>query len=292
MKKIIQYTAFPILLLSFSWITIDLIQKGTDKSKVLLIMSIIVFLTMYALERVIPYKKKWNHEPELKNDLFHNVFGTFLGASIGNILTINIFGNLGIYVSNLSNSTLWPSQLPIVIQVIIIFLVADLGRYIQHRLHHSHPLLWKMHELHHDSPNLNVFKAGRNSIIERIFQQIFMYSFLFFLGVPDEIFIYFLIPNSFLGTFVHSNTDLRIGPFEYLIMGPNAHKIHHSIDMKEGNSNFGSALVVWDLVFGTYISPKKYTQNNRKIEVGVKKRNISNDNILRQALYPFFKKQN
>jgi len=250
-------------------------------------MSLIVFVIMYTLERIIPYQEKWNNDPEVFKDIFHNFFGTYLGAAIGNIIVINFFGNIGMWITRVTEYSLWPSQLPILFQVALIFLISDLGRYIQHRLHHTVPFFWKFHELHHDCPTLNVFKAGRNHIVERIFQQLFMYSLLYFLGVPENIFIYFLIPNSFLGIFVHSNTDLRIGPFEKIIMGPNAHKIHHSLDSHEGNSNFGSALVIWDLIFKTYISPKKYIMNNKKIEVGVKKRNIPDGNVITQALYPF-----
>jgi sterol desaturase/sphingolipid hydroxylase (fatty acid hydroxylase superfamily) len=156
------------------------------------------------------------------------------------------------------------------LQVVLLFLLADLGRYVQHRAMHEVPFLWRFHVLHHSCAALTVFKTSRNHIVERFFQQPFLFGPAIALGAGPEVILPFVVVNSMLGVFDHSNVDFRLGPLEYVLMGPNAHRIHHSIDEKEGNTNFGTALVVWDILFGTYTSPGSRARAGKgKIEVGV-----------------------
>lgn len=93
-----------------------------------------------------------------------------------------------------------------------------------------------------------------------------MFGPLFLVGVPAPVLFWYVLPNTCLGLFDHSNVDVELGWLGYVFTAPRAHRIHHSLDMKEGNSNFGSALVVWDILFGTFI----YTQNEvSTYEVGI-----------------------
>jgi sterol desaturase/sphingolipid hydroxylase (fatty acid hydroxylase superfamily) len=286
-QDLARYTAFPILMVGLSYLSFYLINQGMLLNNAVVISTTLLFFILLFLEKLIPYQLKWNKDSETLNDIFHTFFGTVLGAYIGNTLLMLTFHYLGNWLQNSIDVSLWPSHLPITLQVIFVFLLSDLGRYVQHRLAHQYDSLWKFHELHHDCPNLNVFKTSRSNIFERITQQLFMYGPLFILGMPQDIFMYFLVPNSLLGLLVHANIDLRIGFLENIIMGPNAHKLHHSINLKEGNTNFGSALVIWDRIFGTYTNYLDDYQK-KKIEVGVPKRNILSRNMIKQALYPFF----
>ena len=84
-----------------------------------------------------------------------------------------------------------------------------------------------------------------------------MFVPLMVLGAPNEVIAGYVIPNTLLGLIAHSNLEVRMGFLERVIMGPGAHRLHHSSDLEKGNSNFGSALVLWDRLFGTYISPQE-----------------------------------
>jgi len=284
MKQILQYTGFPLIMFLATYPTFMAMVAGYNKTLVLYAMSIAVLVTMFALERLIPYQKQWNQlDSEVKNDLFHLVFGTGLGAMLGNTLVLQLAGALKGY----SVLRIWPTAWPLFAQVLLLFIASDLGRYVQHRLHHRYGFLWQFHVLHHNSPSLNVFKAARSHIVERILQQIFMFGILFIVGLPAEVYLLFVIPNTFLGALAHSNADLRIGLLEYVIMGPHSHRVHHSLDTKEGNMNFGSALVLWDILFGTYIGPKD-RRGKPLIEVGVLENPVPRG-ALKQALYPLFR---
>jgi sterol desaturase/sphingolipid hydroxylase (fatty acid hydroxylase superfamily) len=61
--------------------------------------------------------------------------------------------------------------------------------------------------------------------------------------------------HSFLGSIAHSNIDVRLGVVGSVINGPEQHRLHHSMDLDEGNSNLGSAFVIFNRLFGTWLDP-------------------------------------
>lgn len=213
-------------------------------------------LVLHALEKVLPYRAEWNlSDGQEANDLGHAVLGTLLGAQLGRALVAFIFPVLAARLASAFGGTLWPTGLPLLLQVPLVFLIADFGRYWEHRLMHQHPRLWRFHALHHSADKLSILKTYRNHLIERCFQSVFSFGPLVALGVPPQLILFYSVPNIFLGLFSHANVDLRLGPLEYVINGPGAHRVHHSLDLREGNTNFGSAIVLWDILFRTYTCP-------------------------------------
>ncbi|MCA9582893.1 MAG: sterol desaturase family protein, partial [Myxococcales bacterium] len=233
--------------------------------------SSITFLVLLALERFVPYQQKWNQsDGQLGHDIGHMFFGTYLGATIGNVATITLTGLAASFLVRSLGVQLWPSDAHLVWQVLLLFLLADLGRYVQHRSMHEVPSLWRFHQLHHSVDVLNVWKTSRNHIVERIAQQMMLFAPAILLGASDEVLLPFIVANGLLGVYDHSNVDFRLGPIEYVFMGPEAHRIHHSRDLSEGNTNFGTALLVWDWLFGTYTAPPQRTRlGHGKVEVGI-----------------------
>jgi ornithine lipid hydroxylase len=160
----------------------------------------------------------------------------------------------------------WPSAWPLAGQVLVIFLIADLGRYWQHRLHHAVPFLWRFHALHHSVARMSVWKTSRSHLVERFLQQVFMFGLLQLAGCPLEVLAWYIIPNSVIGLLDHSNVEVDLGRLERVIMGPSAHRLHHSAAREDIDTNFGSALVLWDVVFRTFRDP---TRVPRPAAVGI-----------------------
>jgi sterol desaturase/sphingolipid hydroxylase (fatty acid hydroxylase superfamily) len=213
-----------------------------------------LFFLVLLSEQFFPFKESWKGlgVEEIK-DVVHSLLGTNLGTLLGSVFNTFIAAVIIGYSNILDGLNLWPNHLHISVQVLLLIVLSDFGRYWQHRLHHRFKTLWLFHELHHSDKKLNVFKASRSHILERFLQQICMYLPLVIIGVNQDALYYFLMINSVLGLFTHSNMDIRCGWFENILMTPRNHKIHHSIDMIEGNSNFGSFTVIWDRLFGTFI---------------------------------------
>jgi sterol desaturase/sphingolipid hydroxylase (fatty acid hydroxylase superfamily) len=234
--------------------SVFVVSSNMSKSLSLFTFVTGLFFLILLSEQLFPFKGEWKGlgREELK-DVVHSLLGTNLGTLLGS-LSNTLIASVIIKYSFLSDQfSLWPNQLHIFIQVLLLILLSDFGRYWQHRLHHKYSSLWSFHELHHSDKKLNVFKASRSHIVERFFQQIFMYLPLVIIGVNKDALFYFLMINSVLGLFTHANMDIRCGWFENILMTPRNHKIHHSIDLVEGNSNFGSFTVIWDRAFGTFI---------------------------------------
>jgi sterol desaturase/sphingolipid hydroxylase (fatty acid hydroxylase superfamily) len=285
----VTYALMPICLLTSVAAANYILVHDISKPLGITLFGTIIFFMVLGLEYLVPFKNDWNRlgKEELK-DIFHNFFGTNLGAVLGNsfnLLLLGMVANLSAHTGLASLQGLWPDQWPMFVQVLLIMLISDFGRYWQHRIHHLVDRLWVFHRLHHDDNILNVFKTSRSHIIERISQQFFMFLPLLLIGADQSAMFYFMMGNSVLGIFTHSNLDVRCGPFEYILMCPRNHKIHHAVDMKLGNTNFGSSTVIWDHVFGTFTHPK-VLKDFSQIEVGVPNFK-GHAGIKEQVLLPF-----
>ncbi len=259
LRSLSRYLVFPVMLCLGIFSTLALINQGSAPMTAFGIVSILFSLGVLLLEQVLPHRADWQvRDHQEWQDIGHNILGTAVGASIGKALSETLFIGAGLWLATQFEHGFWPTHWPFVLQVVLVFLLADLGRYVQHRLLHRYDLLWRFHVLHHSVDKLYVLKNARSHIVERITQPVFMFGLLFLMGVPPEVLFWYIMPNSFLGIFDHSNVDARLGPLSYIINGPAEHRLHHSRDPDDSQHNFGSALVFWDMVFGTYKNPRPH----------------------------------
>lgn len=260
MRAALRVLTFPGLMVLCLLGTWGLIGLGLKVPVAATAVAVVQTVVLLGLERLIPYRQAWvKGDGQTANDLGHTVFGTALGGVLGDSLNGLWAGALVVWCTEALGSPLWPGGAPFVLQVVAVYLLADLGRYVQHRLHHRFAFWWRFHELHHDVRAMGALKSSRSHLVERLLQQLFMFGPLLALGAPREVLWWFIVPNSFLGAFAHCNVDLRLGPFEYLLMGPANHRLHHAVDLRQSSANFSSALVVWDVVFGTWLNPHRET---------------------------------
>lgn len=143
------------------------------------------------------------------------------------------------------------SALPPVPQAIAVFLVVDLVFYWGHRLHHTVAPLWYLHAVHHSQEDLNPFTTYRSHPLERVTKSLLRTAPLALLGGTPATVFWFAFPNTFWSFFIHSNIRLSLGPLKYVIVTPQYHRVHHSIESQHFDLNYGERLVVWDWMFGT-----------------------------------------
>lgn len=259
LREVIPYLMFPLLMGTGIGLTLLCQAWGLAPMTAFSAASLMLFLVIFTLEKLLPHRRDWLvSDGQEFQDLGHTFLGTALGAGLGEQLTQLAFVAAGLWLAQLTQHSLWPHAWPFWLQLIGVYLLADLGRYLQHRLLHQSAFLWRFHALHHSVERICTLKTSRSHIVERLFQPLFMFGPLLLLGASPEVLFWFIVPNSFLGMMDHSNVDIRLGPLSYIVNGPAEHRLHHSRDMREGNSNFGSALVLWDMLFGTYINPRPY----------------------------------
>lgn len=285
LRKVLRYGTVPTIIGVGTFSILYLPKKGYNQAKVASVTIVSIKVLIYFLEQIIPKRDDWNvNDGKEVQDILHTIIGTFVGAGLGKLTNDFVMSYLHQELFEKRGIKTWPTQLPYIVQIPMVFLLADLGRYIQHRLMHQYASLWKYHELHHDVDKMGVLKTSRSHITERFFQAISLFGVLSLLGASKTPVEIYMVSNSILGMIDHSNLDIDLGKLTYIFTGPAEHHIHHSRDMKESNTNFGSALVIWDILFGTYTDPRKFPDS--PIELGVE--GDLPQNFKEQFMMPFY----
>jgi len=154
--------------------------------------------------------------------------------------------------------------------IIISIIAMDFIIYLQHVLVHAVPMLWRLHRVHHADLDYDVTTGARFHPIEIILSMLIKLATISVLGPPVVAVILFEITLSAMAMFNHGNVGLPSGLDKLLrlfIVTPDMHRVHHSIEDDETNSNFGFNLSVWDRFFGTYRAQPRGGQINMKIGI-------------------------
>ena len=146
-------------------------------------------------------------------------------------------------------------QLPFLVVVILTVVAMDFIIYLQHVLVHAVPVLWRLHRVHHADLDYDVTTGARFHPIEIILSMFIKFATIIVLGAPVVAVIIFEIILNAMAMFNHSNVKLpdRVDRIlRGLFVTPDMHRVHHSVEDDEANSNFGFSLSIWDRMFGTY----------------------------------------
>ncbi|MFS8048574.1 sterol desaturase family protein [Rhizobium sp. BR 314] len=216
-------------------------------------------LLLFLLERYIPYERRWLiSDGEMANDIAHTLLTkglvqlmALLGAVFPMYTAILLLPFTGAQLN------LWPTSIPMLLQVAMGVLIAEFGLYWSHRIAHERLFFWRFHALHHSVTRLWVINTGRFHIADSLFKVALSQLPLFLLGAPLPVFLWLGAVTAFMGILTHCNVDMRTGFFDYIFSTPRLHRWHHSKEIREGNTNYGENVVFFDLLFGTYFNPDR-----------------------------------
>ncbi|MEK7322725.1 MAG: sterol desaturase family protein [Pseudomonadota bacterium] len=144
-----------------------------------------------------------------------------------------------------------PSWLAIVICVVVL----DFAIYLQHVMFHAVPLLWRLHRVHHADLDFDVTTGLRFHPFEIVLSTLIKFAVIAVLGPPLIAVMIFEVLLNAGAMFTHGNVRLPLGLdrlLRALVVTPDMHRVHHSVEEQETNSNFGFNLSLWDRLFGTY----------------------------------------
>ena len=147
-------------------------------------------------------------------------------------------------------------DLPAWFEVLTAVLLLDLAIYLQHRLMHQVPLLWRLHRVHHADLDFDLTTGSRFHTIEIIVSMLIKWLVIIVLGPALIAVLVFEVLLNGMAIFNHANVSLpRVidRTVRFLLVTPDMHRVHHSTLPRETNSNYGFNLSVWDRVFKTYI---------------------------------------
>jgi len=144
---------------------------------------------------------------------------------------------------------------PIWFAVLASVVILDFAIYLQHVMFHAVPALWRLHRMHHADLDFDVTTGARFHPIEILLSMFIKFAVIAVIGAPAVAVIIFEVLLNATAMFNHGNLRLPTGLDRVLrlfIVTPDMHRVHHSIEDHETNSNFGFNLSLWDRVFGTY----------------------------------------
>jgi sterol desaturase/sphingolipid hydroxylase (fatty acid hydroxylase superfamily) len=166
----------------------------------------------------------------------------------------------------LLNYLAWPFWLQLLLSLILL----DLVIYLQHVMVHAVPALWRLHRVHHADLEYDLTTGARFHPIEIILSMLIKITTIAALGPPVVAVVLFEVILNGMAMFNHGNIELP-GPVDRilrrLIVTPDMHRVHHSVEVDETNSNFGFNLSLWDRLMGTYREQPRLGQLGMQIGI-------------------------
>lgn len=156
------------------------------------------------------------------------------------------------------------SELPVWIQLGILFVVTDFCVYWWHRFQHESKVVWQFHKTHHSQVHLNVMTTFRATVIDRIVALAILAVPAAVMKVDASMPVAVAAVLQFHQLIIHSDSGWSWGPLDRVFVSPSFHEVHHSSLDPHLDKNYGGVLSVWDHVFGTY-APR----GERELEYGL-----------------------
>ncbi|GHH72831.1 sterol desaturase [Streptosporangium violaceochromogenes] len=207
------------------------------------------------LERLIPYERDWH--PDRDEWGWYAVYFllTMIGSALAQLPVAVLVGAVSLPGPALA---LW-AEIPLAL------LLSSLAGYLVHRLGHTNRWLWRLHGVHHVPRKVTVANNGVNHILDVVLAQAVVQLALALVGFSREsVFVVGLFVLA-QGYFVHANIDVRLGRLNYLLVGPEQHRLHHSVDLSEAG-HYGSDLAIWDWMFNSFT----WRPGRRPVAVGLR----------------------
>jgi len=137
----------------------------------------------------------------------------------------------------------------------VALLLLDLVIYFQHVMFHAVPTLWRLHRVHHADLHFDVTTGIRFHPIEILISTAIKCTAVAAIGAPAAAVLVFEVLLNATAMFNHANASLPPAAdrlLRWLVVTPDMHRVHHSVQYDESSSNFGFNLPWWDRLFGTY----------------------------------------
>lgn len=146
-------------------------------------------------------------------------------------------------------------SMPFWLAVVLSVVVMDFIIYLQHVMVHAVPALWRLHRVHHADLDYDLTTGARFHPIEIILSMLIKFATIVVLGPPVIAVVIFEVVLNATAMFNHGNVripEIIDRYVRWFVVTPDMHRVHHSVEDDETNSNFGFNLPWWDRLFGTY----------------------------------------
>lgn len=273
-KKWLKNLCYPLLFMScllsiaasFYW------ELNVGLVNVVFLIFCIAYLALF--EHLIPYEISWQASAkEWRRDGVY-LFITMLGGGLAVAAVHAIAANFAPH----------KSILPLSVEISATLLLSSLGSYVFHRFTHVQPWMWLIHGIHHVEKKVNVGNNGVNHILDVFGRRLLAQLPLIMFGFSEQAIFVVAMFNTLQGYFVHANIDVSLGWFNYLVVSPEQHRLHHSKDLSEAG-HYSVDIPLWDMVFRSFT----WRKGRRPILIGVvnEKKFMAPDDIVGSMLNPW-----
>lgn len=203
-----------------------------------------VMLSLVALEWYLGFKKdKALYE---RNDFLSSVaigVGNLLSNAIVKVMMFAIV----VWFYNLTPFYIEPTWW----SYILCLIALDFFRYWAHRIAHEQRFLWATHVTHHSSEQYNFSVSFRLSWTQQI--KIFFFMPVILMGFDPVVFFICHQMEVLYQFWIHTELIRKLHPwFEYVFTTPSHHRVHHAVNARYLDKNYGSTFIIWDRMFGTF----------------------------------------
>ena len=255
-------------------------------------------VVIYGLEILFPWRKD---QPLIREhfwlDIFYLFWNYFLFALVAynalSMVAVEAFNDfLGLF--GITNTVaIKVDKLPGWLQLVIIFILRDFMQWAIHRMYHHVGWMWEFHKVHHSTREMGFAALLRYHWMENILYRTLEYIPLAMIGFGITDFFIVHIFTLVLGQLGHANLKIPLGPFKYVINGPQMHLWHHARELPESHPNgfnYGISLSLWDFLFRTNYWPS----DDEHLTVGLPDEENFPEDFVGQTVEPFkriFKKK-
>ena len=213
----------------------------------IIVLATPVFLVLIAIEWAVGRMR--GRDTYRLNDALNSIGLGVLSQVVALFTKLTM---LGIYTVVFERFALW--RLPAdALWVWAVALVGyDFCYYWLHRLGHTVALLWAAHVVHHQSEDYNLSTALRQTGSGWILGWLF-YLPLAVSGVPPLVLLGVGLIDLLYQFWVHTQQIGKLGWFDRWFCSPSNHRVHHAVNDRYLDRNFGGILIIWDRLFGSFV---------------------------------------
>ena len=216
------------------------------KDAQVIVLALPVFLLLMGIELAVGLQR--NRNTYRLNDTLNSLSLGILSQLAG---VFSKLMTIGIYSLVFARLSLWqlPTDAPWV--WVLALLLYDLCYYALHRAGHRCALFWAAHVVHHQSEDYNLSTALRQTSSGWIAGWLF-YLPMAVLGFPPLVFAVVALVDLLYQFWVHTQQIGKLGWFDRWFCSPSNHRVHHAVNDRYLDRNYGGILIVWDRLFGSF----------------------------------------
>ncbi|MBV1776190.1 sterol desaturase family protein [Burkholderiaceae bacterium DAT-1] len=250
MRSGITYGFYPLIVTltaCFAWLSFT---GQADPQRAFTVFTAVRFAVFIATEFIWPCQPQWGMTwISFVRDLKYMVAG-------GAVMQTVKFLTAWLAIGTAPAAAAGLASLPLVLQIVIALLVYDGLQYAIHRYCHEGrgrlgQFMWRMHAVHHLPKRVYFLMHPVMHPLNMLIVAAIGLVPSFCLGISREALFVFNLIVGIQGLFSHLNVDIRVGPLNYLLIGTELHRRHHSNTLHEAG-NYGAVISFWDLLLGSF----------------------------------------